>query len=127
MIKKVRFDYEIDESNLFEFLSVVKPFVSNINVSNVMNKWIGDNKQRTKPKNNLLSQSSTVSAIKDSLNKHHELSTREIYFLLRRSASYSFSERSLLRLLVKLCAVGDLDFIKRSKKGGGYKNHWRLK
>jgi hypothetical protein len=121
-MKKVKFEYFIEEENLAEFLTLLNPYISNINVANTINRYPCGEKI---PLSTVKQTKQHENQLKDFLNGK-ELCTEKIWRYFR-SRGYSFSRRTFTRFLTQQCALGNLEVKKQNKDKGGFENMWRLK
>jgi len=120
-MKKIKFEYIIEEEKIADFISAINPYIMNVTISN--SRYDSSYKRSKKKKINMEIHQNHILEI---LNLKTELSTQKLYRFVR-IRSYPYSLRTFTRFLVDLGVTGFLGVEKRDKTNGGFENVWYLK
>lgn len=120
-MKKITFEYYISEENIFNFLTAIKPYASDLCVSRLINRYNDNSKL---PKNARIQKEILIHEIV-SFVINGKKSTPVIFKHLR-SKGISVSEKQLYRTLITLSASGQIEIEKVQKKNGGFQNMYSI-
>lgn len=120
-MKKITFEYYISEENVFDFLTAIKPYASNLCVSRLIDRYNNNSKLS---KSYQIRKEILINEILNVLTDGKK--STPVIFKYLRSKSVSVSEKQLYRTLIALSASNQIEIQKVPKENGGFQNMYSI-